>query len=223
MATLDSVIETGKFSGPNGSADPFRVAAESLRRLRTVRATNPGFDEVVSRVIRLPLPEVPTWAPWREIRLCDAIPKLSVARRLGAFNQMLGDVADRFAGDDNRAGFLTHLPLVLSSLRATDHQDATLRLFQKAEAGGAANNVMYAMLRAVPLQRLNPTCRLTVFNEMIRLGSNLSVRSRTWLADAEGQKWINALDPQHQPHARTQIASLRPSPSALAGLSWFGS
>lgn len=211
MNTLDLVIETGKFHvrAANMSADPFYVAAESLRQLKTVKAIDSGFDQIVSRISRLPLAEVSTWTPWREVTLCAVIPKLSVGRRLSAFNQMLDEVADRFAGDENRSGFLYKLSPALASLRKADQKDAALRLFQKAQAGGSDDDEIYAMLSTCPLRRLDPACRLAVFEEMIRLGSTLPANSRNWLADQHEQEWVAALDPQHQAQARAQIANLR--------------
>jgi hypothetical protein len=211
LATLDSVSEVAKWP-TFAREDPFAVAAWALSRLRTVNAANPGFDGIVSRITRLPLAQIPTHLAHREGNLCAAIPKLSVGRRLGAFNQMLNDVADRHAQDGNRSGFLDDLPKVIPSLKPADQQSATLRLFDKAETGGARQNEIYAMLDGFPLQRLHPACRLTVFNEMIRLGSNLSAQSRTWLANQQEQNWVGALDAAHRQNARTQIANLRGAP-----------
>lgn len=209
MATLDSISEVAKWPTFEHE-DPFVIAAAALRKLRTVRAATPGFDGIVSRIIKLPLAKIPTWMAARENNLCDAIPKLSTVRRLGAFDQMLNDVAERHYQDGNREGVLYRLPKVLPSLPRAAQQSAALRLFQKAEIVGAHNDEIFGILNNCPLQRLNPACRLPVFNEMIRLGSNLPAEYRTWLADEQEQTWIEALDAQHEQHARTLIAGLRP-------------
>jgi len=152
----------------------------------------------------------------REGNLCFSIPKLSLGRRLGAFDQMLNESADRITQDGHRYGFLHCLPPVLPSLAAADQQSAAQRLFQKAETGGNAENQIYTMLTAVPLRRLAPATRLIVFNDMIRLGSKLSAKLRTRLADYQVERWLGALDAQHRQHARTQIAGLRPAQVVLA-------
>ena len=167
MATLDCVSEVAKLP-TLGKNDPFAIAAAALRRLRTVRAADLGFDAIFSRITKLPLAKMPILIAHREGNLCFSIPKLSLGRRLGAFDQMLNESADRITQDGHRYGFLHCLPPVLPSLAAADQQSAAQRLFQKAETGGNAENQIYTMLTAVPLESsLAPGAKSVVFETSV--------------------------------------------------------
>jgi hypothetical protein len=203
MAMLDSISEIVKPS-THRDEDPFAVAAHALSNLETGKATDLGFDCLVSRIAKLPL------AQDRERHLCEAIPKLSPGRRFGAFELMLNHVAVRRTQGANRSGLFYPLVQVIPSLAASDQANAAGRLFLKAKASGATGYEIYRMLAQFPLEHVDPACRLALFNDMIRLGSNLSALLRAWLAKT-ARPSIAALDAQHRRHAYAQLASLRPS------------
>jgi hypothetical protein len=192
--------------------DPYLIAAETLGRLRAVKAIDEGFDGILSRTDDLPWNRGQDSIPLRELALCRAIPKMSVGRRASAFDAMLDTFERRFKPEaPHRSHFLVELAPIVASLRAQDQGAAIKRLFGQLVDIGDAVGLRMTRER-LPFKRLQVE-RRPLLDDLVALARGLPAEQLRDLLQLPGRAtiaWIDAFEEgPDRDHARRQVQGLR--------------